>query len=172
MTSLKKQGVLVVVMLLVALNAWRWWPSTQVPSEKAGGTAAVFQLEDFEIGSFPSDSNDPLSRALSRDIFHPKIIFVPQPVMKAAPKDTPPVKSPEELAHEAALAEFSQIRCVGVSVRNSRFQAYLFSQGAHFLVSAGDKVGSRFVVEKIVPDGVMLRDPDSEVGGEITVSGK
>lgn len=168
MTILKKQGVLVVVMLLVALNVWRWWPSTQVPSEKARGAAAVFHPEDFEIGSFPSDSNDPLFR----DIFHPKIVVVSQPVTKAAPVAAPPVKSPEELAYEAALAEFSQIRCVGVSVRDNRFQAYLSSQGAHFLVSAGDKVGSRFVVEKIMADGVMLRDPDTEVGGEIAVSGK
>jgi hypothetical protein len=169
MTIVKKRSVLAAVMLLVALNVWRWWPSTQVPPEKAGGAAAVFHLEDFEMeSSFSSRSEDPLSR----DIFHPKIIVVPKPVMKAAPKDSPPVKSPEELAYEAAQAEFSQIRCVGVSVRDNRFQAYLFSQGAHFLVSAGDKVGSRFVVEKITSDGVRLRDPDTEIGGEVSVSGK
>lgn len=83
-----------------------------------------------------------------------------------------PVKSPEELAHDSAQAEFAQIRCVGISVRDNRIQAYLFDGGDPFLVSAGDKVGSRFVVEKIVPEGVVVRDSATGVGGQIAVSGK
>lgn len=169
MKIVRKWVGLAAIMLLVALNAWRWWPSMQVPPKKPGGATAAFRLEDFEIDSFPISSMD----TLSRDIFHPKVISVPKPVVKAAPQDAPPlVKSAEELAHEAALAEFAQIRCVGVSVRDRRFQAFIVSQGAHFLVSSGDKVGSRFVVEEIVSNGVVLRDPNTEVGGEVAISGK
>ncbi|HXU92417.1 MAG TPA: hypothetical protein VFP33_02050 [Gallionella sp.] len=168
MTREKKLGVFAVILLLVALNVWRWWPSAQASSEKTTVAGGAFRLEDFEVGSLRVDSKDPLPR----DIFHPKEIAVPEPEVKVEPQDVPPPKSPEELAYEAALAEFAQIRCVGISARDNHFQAYVFSQGSHVLVSKGDKVGSRFVVEKIMSDGVMLRDPDTEVGGEVTISGK
>ena len=97
-----------------------------------------------------------------------------RPVVKAAPTviQIIPQKSPEELARESAQAEFAQIRCVGISVRNERIHAYLINAGESLLVSNGDKVGSRFVVEKIMSDGVSLRDPVTGVGGVITISGK
>lgn len=168
MTTAKKMGALAAILLLVALNVWRWWPVAQATSEKAAGIEGGFRLEDFEIGSSRVDSWD----QRPRDIFHPKKVFIPEPEVEALPVEAPPVKSPEELAYEAAQAEFSQIRCVGISIRDNHFQAYLSSQGSHFLVSAGDKVGSRFVVEKIMSGSVILRDSDTGVGGEITVSGK
>jgi len=122
------------------------------------------------VRALPADSRVPLLR----DLFHPKKIALAKPVVKAVPITTlePPAKSPEELAHDAAQAEFAQIRCVGVSVRDKRIQAYILNGGDPFLVSTGDKIGSRFVVEKIVSDGVVLRDPATGVGGQIGVSGK
>jgi hypothetical protein len=82
------------------------------------------------------------------------------------------VKSPEELAKEAAEAELAKIRCVGISVRNERFQAYIINAGEPSLISKGDKVGSRFVVENIVSDGVVLQDAATGVRGTISISGK
>ena len=103
-----------------------------------------------------------------------KKIVKKQPLVKAkqAVVQLPPAKSQEELARESAEAEFSKIRCVAISVRNERIHAYVINAGEASLVSKGDKVGSRFVVEKIVPDGVTLRDPETGVGGLIAISGK
>jgi hypothetical protein len=84
----------------------------------------------------------------------------------------PPTKSPDELAREGVQAAFAQIRCVGISVREKTVHAYLLSGGDAVLVSAGDKVGGLFVVEKIMTDRVILRDPDTGVGGQIDLSGK
>lgn len=172
MTGIKnrKFSVLLIVALLVALNIWRWWPVTKVSAREAVTPSTTFRLEDFEVRALPADSLDPMHR----DLFHPKIAPVTKPHVKVVPNITqaPPVKSPEELAHDAAQAEFAQIRCVGISVRDKRIQAYILNRGDPFLVTTGDKVGSRFVVEKILFDGVVLQDPVTGVGGQIAVSGK
>jgi len=160
--------LLFAFVALVVLNVWRWWPTPKTLPAKAAPVIS-FHIEDFEVRALPPDSLPPLLR----DIFRPKRSAV-KLVVKAVKPPVPmlPVKSAGELAHDAAQAEFSQIRCVGVSVRDQRIQAYLLNGGDPMLVSAGDKVGGRFVVEKIVPEGVILRDPETGVGGQISVSGK
>ncbi len=172
MTEIKRQKPVIILLIaaLIVLNVWRWWPSTQVSAGRTDVPSATFHLEDFEVRALPADSRI----ALLRDLFNPKKIMVSKPEDKVVPNPTlePHPKSPEELAHDAAQAEFAQIRCVGVSVRDKRIQAYLLNGGDPALVSTGDRVGSRFVVEKILPDGVVLRDPDTGVGGQIALSGK
>ena len=164
--------IALVIALLVGLNVWRWWPSPQVSAGRGGLPSATltFRLEDFEVRALPDDSRI----SLLRDLFHPNRIVVSSPVATVVQNTTPepPAKSPEELAHDAAQAEFTQMRCVGISVRDKRTQAYILNGGDSILVSTGDKVGDRFVVENIMTDGVVLRDPDTGVGGQIPVSGK
>jgi len=157
------------IALLVALNIVRWWPSA---NESEGGSRSValgFNVEEFDVRGIQADSLPPFSR----DIFQQKRPVSAKPAHRPAPVESPPVqiKSPEELAIESAQAEFAQIRCVGVSVRNNQFQAYVIKAGESYLISNGGKVG-RFIVEKIVPDGVYLRDSDTDVGGLVSVSGK
>lgn len=172
MTGIKrnKPVIILAIAVLVALNVWRWWPSQLSSSRKDELSSARFHLDDFEVRALPADFRTPMLR----DLFHPKRPVAAKPVAKIRANAVPaaPVKSPEELAHDAAQAEFAQIRCVGISVRDNRIQAYLFDGGDPFLVSAGDKVGSRFIVEKIVPEGVVVRDSATGVGGQIAVSGK
>ena len=166
----RKWAIGAVVLALVALNAWRWWPAG---SAKPGvvrvtvSPSAAFRPEDFEIRVLPADPHGPMVR----DLFRPKPVA--KPVAKASAKPpAPPPKSPEELEREAAQAELAQFRCVGVAFRGGRAQAFLVRGGDTFLVSPGDKVGNRFIVDKIAADAVALRDPDSGVTGQIAVSGK
>jgi len=166
----RKLFILLAVVTLALLNIWRWWPASTSQSGKVEQRSTAFNIEDFEVRAIPADSLLPLTR----DIFYPKRIVAKKQLVKAAQNaiQLPPAKSQEELARESAEAEFAKIRCVAVSVRNERIQAYVINAGEPLLVSKGDKVGSRFVVENIVSDGVTLRDPDTGVGGLITVSGK
>jgi len=172
MTVTRRRNITVVcvVAALIVLNIWRWMPVTKVSAERAEKLSTAFRLEDFEVRALPADKQLPLSR----DLFRPKNIPLAKPAVKVVPNiiREPPAKSPEELALDSAQAEFAQIRCVGVSVRDKRIQAYILNGGDPLLVTTGDKVGSRFVVEKIVSDGVVLRDPITGVGGQIAVSGK
>lgn len=168
MTRNRKLIVAISIGVLVALNVIRWWPTTFDSTVLSQGAGEVFSMDEFRV-------NAPLEieiGAPSRDIFHPIIAIEKKAkVMVVAPPPAP-TKSPEEIALELAQVEFAKIRCVGVSMRNERFQAYLIYSGESFLISRGDRVGDRFVVEKIVQDGVFLHDPDTDVGGMIFVSGK
>ena len=166
----RKLLILLGITTLVMLNIWRWWPASTSQPDKAERKTSGFSVEDFEVKVTPVDSLPPLSR----DIFYPKKVVTQKSTVKTTQTDVPlpPVKSQEELARESAEAEFAKTRCVGVSVRNERIHAYVISAGEPSLVSKGDKVGSRFVVEKISPDGVTLRDPETGIGGLLPISGK
>lgn len=166
----RKTIIWIAVLILVALNIWRWWPVSPSQADGAGHTTVgTFNVEDFEVKAIPVDSLPPLSR----DIFFPKKVEVVKHQVIAIPTTAQlaPIKAPEEIARDRTQAEFSQIQCVGISVRKDRVHAYVINAGEPSLVSKGDKVGS-FVVENIVPDGVTLRDSNTGVGGLIAVSGK
>ena len=129
--------------------------------------SAVFRPEDFDIRALPAEPPGPMQR----DLFRPKPTA--KPVVKTLAKTPePPPKLPEELEREAAQAELSQFRCVGVAFRGGRAQAFLVKGSETFLVSPGDKVGNRFIVDKIAADAVSLQDPNTGVAGQIAVSGK
>lgn len=172
MTGMNRKPIIVLMIVaLAALNLWRWWPASSAGlSAGVGQAAGEFKIEEFEVKAVPPDSLPPMSR----DIFYPKRVVIARTPVKAPSTAVPaiPVKTPEEMARDAAQAEFAQIQCAGISVRNERIHAYLISSGEPSLVSSGDKIGSRFVVEKISTDGVTLRDPETGVGGMIAVSGK
>jgi hypothetical protein len=167
----RKLSISFAIVALAALNVWRWWPAASTsPHDEAGRAVGAFNVDDFVVKAIPVDSLPPVSR----DIFQQKKIVVAKPRVIAPLSTAPlaPVKTPEEIAKENAQAEFSQIQCVGISVRNARTHAYLISAGEPSLVSKGDKVGSHFMVENITTDGVSLHDPETGVGGIIAVSGK
>jgi hypothetical protein len=165
----KKHVVMLAIALLTILNVWRWWPSAPASTSQISKFEAA-RLADFEVRALMADTAGPFQR----DIFYPKRAVVEAKLMVKTPTlvPEPPAKSPDELAREGAQAVFSQIRCVGISVREKTVHAYLLNGGDAVLVSAGDKVGGLFVVEKIMTDRVILRDPDTGVGGQIELSGK
>lgn len=166
----RKKLILLMVVLLVALNIWRWWPTSSKLANKVEGKTRQISVEDFEVKAHPAESQAPMLR----DIFQAKKVVKEITQVKPKPINAQlsPVKSSEDLAKETAEAEFSQLRCVGISVRNERYQAYIISAGEPLLVSKGDKVGSRFVVDNITSDSVKLLDPETGVGGLISISGK
>jgi hypothetical protein len=76
------------------------------------------------------------------------------------------------LAREAAQAELAQFKCMGVLFREGKGQAYLVKGDQVFLAQLGEKVGNRFIVDKISPESVVLWDPQTKVSAEVPVSGK
>jgi len=167
----RKWIIAAVVLALVVLNAWRWWPAESVkPTGRPGAVSSstAFRPEDFEIRALPVDP----PAAMQRDLFRPKLTVTSVTKRSSTKAPEPPPKSPEELEREAAQAELAQFRCVGVAFRGGRAQAFLVKGSETFLVSPGDKVGNRFIVDKIASDSVSLQDPNTGVAGQIAVSGK
>ena len=156
--------------LLVALNLWQWLPSGDSPTSPASPRAAgTFQPDDFRLRMTASVPTEP--GAGRRDLFQPKRPPAP-PVKKVEAPQAPPPKTPEQLAEEAARAEFAQIKLVGVVFRGKEGQAFLVKGDQVFLAEVGDKVGQRFTVESIGTDKVQLKDSSTNVSGQIPVSGK
>ncbi len=160
----------VVIVVLAIANLWRWLAFEEpVTSERPQTRTGALRAEDFTIKVASSDGH----AAPQRDLFKPKIAVVPKPppAKKVEPPPEPPPKTPEELEEEAARAELGQIKCVGVAFRHEKGQAFMMLGGQPHVTSIGDKVGSRFVVEKITADGVYIRDPRTNVSAQLPVSG-
>lgn len=167
----RRQAILLpLVGILGVVNVWHWWPAqrTQRPGATAESLSREFRLQDLQIKTLPPTPDTPMKR----DLFFPKYIPPPRRPAAPTPPPGPPPKTPEELAREAAQAELTQFKCMGVLFRAGRGQAYLVKGDEIFMVSAGEKVGNRFIVDKITPEGVLLRDPATAVSGQIPVSGK
>jgi hypothetical protein len=163
--------LLLMIPLLVGVNIWYWWPRAgEISRMESSPGVGRFQIEDFAL-KIPPGVDDKNTR-LHRDLFRPKQVIVAKPVVKEPPKPVePPPKTPEQLEEEAARAELSQIKLVGVVFRGERGQAYLTRGDQAYMVFAGGKVGERFTVETIATDTVQLKDAKTNVTGRIPISG-
>ncbi len=159
----------VAALFLTLLNLWQWKSPENAGRDRGVVRSGNFRAEDFQlkVGFATAES----ARA-GRNLFQPKLP-PPPPVKKVeAPPPGPPPKTPEQLAEEAARAELGQIKLVGVVFRGDKGQAFLVKGDQLYMVQSGEKVGERFQVEAIRPDSVQLKDPATQVGGQIPVSGK
>ena len=168
--------LVVAIALLGALNLWLWAPAGGPGRERPAAAGGGLRAEDFNlrVGFATQDS----ARG-GRDLFRMRLPPPPPapPVMPVAvkveePPPGPPPKTAEEVAEEAARAEFGQLRLVGVVFRVERGQAFLVKGDQLYMVQTGGKVGDRFQVESIRPDSIQLKDPATRVTGSIPVSGK
>lgn len=183
---MRRWGIAAIVVLLVALNVWRWWPETASVKPSIQTQHASLSEKNLRLVVRVSDSSTlPI---VSRNVFErlqlaPPIVklqYVPPPESTPAvevlpgAQTTPPEplpKTPEELEAEEARAEFAQIKLVGVILHDAKFRAYLAKGEQTYLASLGDAV-ARFTVTAIKAESVRLHDPRTQVGGEIPVLGK
>lgn len=157
------------VGLLILLNIWQWWPRNNSESG-AALSAGGFLPGDFYL-KIKSSPDAPVTAG--RNIFRPKL--PPPPKAKVVIPPAPPIpppKTPEQLAEEAARAELTQIKLIGIVFRRNRGQAFLVKGDQVFLAQTGDKVGDHFVVESIGTDNVLLKDTATNINGQIQVSGQ
>lgn len=161
------------VLVLAGLNVLQWAFTEGKSAGPAGAAARGFSPEDFRLKTGLALAARDRS---GRDLFRPKLPPAPpQPKVVQAPPEPPPgppPKTPEQLAEEAAREELRQLKVVGVVFRGGKGQAYVVKGDQAFLVHTGEKVGERFRVEAIAPEGIQLVDPASRVNGQIPVSGK
>ncbi len=164
----RQRALITAVAVLLLANAVYWWPQKKGGLTKSGGStmSRQLQLDDFRLRTGVKAS----AAKVQRDIFRPKVVERPKPVVKAPPP--PPKKSPEELAREAAEAELARIRCAGVLFRDQKGQAFMLNGTEQVMVGEGEKIGTRFVVERITPTSVRVKDPQTGVGKEIPVAGQ
>lgn len=187
---MRRWGIAAIVVVLVALNVWRWWPETASvkPSIQTQHSSLSENLSEKNLRLAVRVSDSSTLPIVSRNVFErlqlaPPIVklkYVPPPestpMIEVLPgaqttPPEPPPKTPEELEAEEARAEFAQIKLVGVILHDAKFRAYFAKGEQTYLASLGDAV-ARFTVTAIRAESVRLHDPRTQVGGEIPVLGK
>lgn len=169
MSRKKAMWAALAIIVLAGLNLFRWAPSPADVASRARAQAP--EASDLKL-RVDATAMAPTSL---RDPFNPKVVVVPKPIVKKVeappPPPGPPPKTPEELEAEAARAELTTIKLVGVVFKEGKAQAFLVKGDQVFLVFAGDKVANRFTVESITADSAMLVDNKTAVSGRLSISG-
>lgn len=154
------------VLVLVVLNVWHWAPRpTSVSRAQPQAAGTDFDSESLVIRVATGDRTPP---APVRDLFQAKIAVPKRP---RPPVNLPPPKTPEQLAEESARAELAQIKLLGVVFRGDQGEALMLANGAPVTVRAGARLGNHFVIERITPEIVDVRDPDTQVYGQLPLAG-
>jgi hypothetical protein len=163
----------IAIVLLGALNLLQWKTPGAPGHERSAAPSGSLGPEDFRLKvGFAMAESAPAGRNLFQPRLPPRPPVSKKVEAKVEPPPGPPPKTPEQIAEEAARAELGQIKLVGVVFRGEKGQAFLVKGEQLYMVHTGGKVGERFQVEAIRPDGIQLKDPATRVNGQIPVSGK
>lgn len=174
-----------IIVALIVLNLWRWWPADAPAKPSAEARHAAMREQDLRL-AVRASAGEPLPR-VERNIFQlrrpspqppkkPRQAPLPRPapavlpVAQALPPEPPP-KTPEEIDAETAQAELAQIKLVGVIFRDAKPRAYFARGDQTYMVSLGDTV-ERFTVTAINAESARLHDPRTLIDRVIPVLGK
>lgn len=157
------------VLLLALLNVWRWTAGPLTTSSGPGPASAAADLagEDLVLRAASADAVSPTPL---RDLFQVRVVVSNRPRLAAKPQ--PPPKTAEQIAEEQARAELAQFKLQGVVFRGDQGEALLLSNGVSVTARTGARVGNHFVVERITPEIVDVRDPDTQVSGQLVLIGR
>lgn len=140
---MNKKIIAVLLVLLLVLNLWQWWPDNDSNSPAAQTpvelSALKIALPDYAM---PRESVD------GRDIF-----AASQPVSRKV-KKSPAKKA--SVSKAIVSDQLDGIELAGVLFRNGRMQAFLLVSGAGRTVAEGDVVNN-MIVEKVSETSVTLR---------------
>lgn len=156
------------VVVLAVLNVWHWVPSP--PSGSATESNTYSAGTDVAGGSLVLRvaTGGSVSPVPVRDLFQVKIAAPKRP---RQPANVPPPKTPEQIAEELARAELAQIKLLGVVFRGDQGEALMLANGTSVTVRTGARLGNHFVIERITPEIVDVRDPDTQVSGQLQLAG-
>lgn len=156
------------VLLLATLNIWRWTasPSTTSSAPDPASAAPRGSNENLVVRAASVSGIPPTPL---RDLFQAKTEASSRP--RVAVRVLPPPKTPEQIAEELARAELARIKLLGVVFRGDQGEAFLLANGASVAARTGARVGNHFVIERITPEIVDVRDPDTQVSGQLQLTG-
>jgi hypothetical protein len=111
---------------------------------------------------------------MARDLFRvsrPKPVVVAKPVVvETAPTPTVPVKSPEEIAADAARADLATFRFLGY-LTDKDSSLFLSKGGELFIAKSGDTVLKSYQIKSAGKDHVILYDTATKVEVRIDLTG-
>ena len=138
-----------VLLVLVALNLWRW-----VPAWRGSSSASKSMTEGEFSLDFPM-SPDKGDFVLKRDLFQSRRSMATIKVPRRVPSPTQGNKTDMMTPTPSLLWG---IRLEGVIFRGEKGQAFLRRSDEIYTVSDGDEVAGLYRVEKITADSVALKE--------------
>lgn len=135
--------IFIMLPLLVALNLWQWWPTTNSTVQQ---TASPVELSSLKI-ALP-DYATPQAPDVARDIFT---------IKKHNSKKVTKRKSATVVKGTPAVTDiFDQVELAGVLFKNGRMNAFLLISGEAHTAVEGDVINI-LIVEKVSETSVTLR---------------
>jgi biotin carboxyl carrier protein len=182
---MRRSWLAAIIVWLIVLNLWRWWPADASATLAAEARHAPMRAQDLRL-AVRASTDEGLPK-MERNVFQlrrpspsprakPGHTPVPRPAPAVLPvaqpqPPEPPPKTPEQVETEAAQAELGQIKLVGVIFRDAKPHAYFARGDQTYMVSVGDTV-ARFTVTAITAESARLHDPRTQTGSVIPVLGK
>ncbi len=192
----QKKALIALFAVLAALITYRFISADKPATAPLTYTRGAVATSSLRTGiAAPADVTDPLQMFLSRrqekyagvsrDIFRmenpapPKPKAVPVPVTAPTPTEPPPppVKTPEEIAAEAARAaaeaaraELAKFRFLGY-VTDKESSLFLSKDGELFINKRGDTVVKSYTIKDAGNDFVILLDTATRVELRVELSG-
>jgi len=166
----KQQKLIAFIALLALANLWRMLAADD-PVEHPHSPARGVVAADLVLN--PAFTEGESVGPMRRNVFQPKARDEkPAAGPKPAASRTEAPTSPVQTEQDAARAELSKIKLLGVLVRDGKAQAYLANGPDTYLAFEGDTVADRYVVESVAVDSVELNDSKFNVRGRIPISGR
>lgn len=168
--SRKHSGYLLVIVMLVLVNAWRWGAFGTAADKHDATHGKTLVAEDFRLhidASGPAGPVRDLFRPAGGEAAKPRVRPV-QAVIKAAP----PIPPPELATATADSADLGKLKLLGVVFRAGKGQAYLAFDKENVIAHSGDTVMGRFAVASIGIDSVDITDLKTNSSRKIPVSGR
>lgn len=141
-----KWSVLAVIVLLIIVNIWQWWPEqeniTSIESLKiTDGVVLSLPLPDYSEHSHSTITIDPFYGEQPREL-----------------KDARPLRPIINKKTRKSADPFKDYELAGILFKNGRMNAFLLISGNSHTVVEGDIVNKTVLVERVTETSVSLRD--------------
>lgn len=159
-----------LVVGLVILNIWRWWPEDNAENSYSESDEVEITVAKLAV-AVPEGSLQP-EQGIARDLFSMQIPKKAAPVQpaKSMAVSQKPLPSAAQLAQREATAGLASFRLLATARRNGKMQAYLSRGESSLVVGEGMEFSRDYTAVKIVADSITIKHNNSGMQKEIRLS--
>lgn len=143
---MNKSLILIIVLILLGVNLWQWWPEQDQLSTQAIQNAGELSLLALPLPDYSSNSS---IRILVDPFFGDE-----------QQASTSLIKTPKRVdtsSTKRSVDPFKDYQLAGILYKNGRMSAFMIVSGTSHIVSKGDIINGRVRVDRITETSVTLR---------------
>ena len=143
---MNKTIIAIIVIILLAVNIWQWWPDENNLSTRAIQNAGQLALLSLPLPDYSRKS----SLSILADPF-----FGDELQEQANRVETP--KRTDTSSTKYTKDPFEGYQLAGILYKNGRMNAFMIVSGTSHIVVKGDIINGRVLVDRITETSVTLR---------------